>query len=70
MIFDGGSGRRPSAEARRYVYGVLAQILDNELGPDEKEGWIFGGVEDELDRRRLTKAVKAVQKEMRRKAER
>lgn len=40
MIFNGASGRKPQTEARRYVYGVLATILNQERGED---GWFALG---------------------------
>jgi hypothetical protein len=66
--FNGDSGRRPQAEARRYVYSVLATMLDHELSPEAYDGWIFGGIKFDPDKRRLRRAVKAVIVEMRRKA--
>jgi hypothetical protein len=71
MKFDGSSGFRPSAEARRYVYAVLGAMLEHELSEARNfnhDGWMFGGIEDEADRRRLTKAINLVRDEMRRKA--
>lgn len=66
--FDGSTGLQPQAEARRYVYGVLWAMLDNEHPGDG--GWIYGGIENKLDVRRLKKAVAAVQKELLRKRDR
>jgi len=70
LKFDGSSGRKPQTEARRYVYDVIVQMLDAQLThePERTEGWVFGGITNEFDRRRVTKAIKAVQVEMRRKA--
>jgi hypothetical protein len=65
LKFSGASGRRPQAEARSYVYSVIVAMLDNELG--ESQGWMFGGIEEEPDERRVRKAVKAVRAEMLRK---
>jgi len=65
MKFDGKSGRRPSAEARRYVYNVIATSIESDLRDDG--GWLMGGLDEEVDRRRVTKAAKAVIKEMLRK---
>lgn len=64
LRFDGSSGRKPSTEARRYVYGIISAMLDHEL--TDLDGWIFGGIEHEADRRRLSRAVRLVQLEMRR----
>ncbi len=67
--FNGQTGRKPQTEARRYVYGVLCAMLDSEFNdPDFHEGWMFGGIEHEPDRRRLTKAIKLVRAELARKA--
>jgi hypothetical protein len=65
--FTGSSGMRPQAEARRYVYRMLETMLAHENPGDG--GWIYGGFENELDVRRLKKAVAAVRREMRRKGE-
>lgn len=65
LRFDGSSGRKPSAEARRYVYGILAAILEHEL--TDADGWVFGGIELDADRRRLVRAVRLVRDELRRK---
>lgn len=69
LKFNGGSGRKPQTEARRYVYGTLVVMLLHELRQRETgEGWMFGGIEHEPDQRRLIKALKAVREEMKRKA--
>jgi hypothetical protein len=68
MMFDGSSGRRPSAEARRYVYMVLATSLDVDL--QDPDGWMFGGMENEVDRRRVRKAAVLVIAELQRKGNR
>lgn len=67
-LFNGSNGRKPQTEARRWVYGVIATILDN--GQERGEhGWFALGPEgDEFDRRRLRKALDAVRNEMLRKA--
>jgi hypothetical protein len=66
LEFKGDSGRKPQAEARRYVYRVISMILDYEL--TDSDGWMFGGIEKEPDQSRLRKAIKAVRVEMLRKA--
>lgn len=68
LQFNGRDGLRPQAQARRYVYRVLFAMLDHEL--TERDGWMFGGIEQEPDQRRLTKAIEAVKKEIKRKANR
>jgi hypothetical protein len=67
FVSDGQHGRKAQTMARAYVYNVLVAMLDNE--PNEPEGWMFGGIENEFDRRRLTKAIRQVQDELRKKAE-
>lgn len=69
-IFDGRSGHRPQAEAQRYVYRMAARMLEHEFHPDEAHGWIFGGIETEVDQRRVKKALKQVITEMERRANR
>lgn len=65
MKFDGSSGKRPSVEARRYVYAVTAASLDTDLC--DPEGWVLGGLVDEADIRRAKKATKLVIAELVRK---
>jgi hypothetical protein len=68
--FRGQSGRKPQTEARAFVYGCLATILDNGQERGD-EGWFGLGDEgDEFDRRRLRKALDAVRAEMIRKQRR
>jgi hypothetical protein len=70
--FTGANGRKPSTEARRYVYRVLAQTLEYDLANGSE--WLTdaggGDTLDEFDRRRVVAAAKKVIVEMRRKAER
>lgn len=65
LRFDGKSGRKPTAEARRYVYRVLAAVIETESR--DREGWFFGGIENECDQRRLRKVLPLVGAEMMRK---
>jgi hypothetical protein len=62
LKFNGSSGRKPQAEARRYVYRMLSTVLD--LAIQNGDGWLFDNVEREPDQRRLLKAVHAVRKEL------
>jgi hypothetical protein len=64
-----GVTRRPSAEARAYVYMVLVAMLDNELGPGQEDGWMFGGIDLDADKQRLRTAIKLVMKDLKRKAQ-
>ena len=66
LKFDGSSGQLPSAEARRYVYRVLASCLEDDV-QHAAEGWVFGGLENEFDRRRAKRAAELVIKELRKK---
>jgi hypothetical protein len=68
LKFNGESGRKPQTEARRWVYAVLATILDNSSERSE-HGWFSLGPDgDEFDRRRLLKALDSVRAEMVRKS--
>ena len=64
-MFDGSSGRRPSAEARRYVYRVLASSLDMDL--KDPDGWVRGGIEKLADVRLAIEAARKIEAELRRK---
>lgn len=68
LLFNGHGGRKPQTEARRYVYRIIALMLSHELRDENRDGWMFGGVEQEQDRRRVEKAIKSVRSEMKRKA--
>lgn len=67
MRFDGSSGKKPSAEARRYVYKTIAHFLTDDVD-NAGGGWLLSGIDDEVDRRRIRKAAQAVAVMMRRKA--
>jgi len=67
-LFNGESGRKPQTEARRFVYSVLAAVLDNTQERGENGWFSLGPDGDEFDRRRLKKALDAVREEMTRKA--
>lgn len=64
--FDGRTGAKPQTEARRYVYRVLATIIVSER--TDADGWFYGGITNEFDRRRLKKALEAVRIELVKKA--
>ena len=67
-IFNGKSGRKPQTEARRYVYQCIATALGN--NQECEDGWFAPTPNfDEFDRRRLSKAIVSIRKEMLRKAE-
>lgn len=59
-------GGKPSTQARRYVYQVLATTLEHDLNNDSE--WLYDGM-DEFDIRRVRQAVKKVIVELRRKAD-
>lgn len=65
LLFDGSSGRRPSAEARRHVYRMLRLALRTDT--EDPDGWLLGGVENAADVRRILRAAKAVYAELGRK---
>lgn len=69
MKFDGSSGRKPETEARKYVYNILVEMLRHELSPEEKDGWMFGGIERDADQQLLRKAIKGVMSEMKRRGQ-
>jgi hypothetical protein len=56
-----------ATEARRYVYGVLRTMLEYEL--TDRHGWIFGGIEHEMDLQRLRAAIRDVSAVLQRKRE-
>lgn len=63
-----GDGRRTKAQtqANRYVYAVLGSMLEHEK--TDRGGWIFDGIENEFDIRRLRIAIDRVQKQLARRA--
>jgi len=68
LKFSGASGRKPQTPARRYVYRVLARMLDPQLWDDSSMGrWMLDGLDEEPDRRRVIKAMRAVRAELERK---
>lgn len=57
--------------ARQYLYGVLWSMLDTELNGDnlgKLEGWVFGGIETEHDKKLLIKAIERLKSSVRKKA--
>lgn len=66
LKFSGDGKTKPSTQARKYVYRVIGAMLDHQLSDntENREGWIFGGIDNEFDRRRLTAAIKRIQLEM------
>ena len=67
MKFNGASGRKPSAEARRYIYRMLAMSLEEKLSDGTGNPYDDDGL-DELDRRRIQRVGDLVVRELRRKA--
>lgn len=61
MIFDGSSGRKPSIEARQFVYRMAAAYILN----DE---YMYTREMDEFDRRRVDAAVTFIAKQLQKKA--
>lgn len=70
--FNGSSGKKPSAEARRYVYACLAATLECDLtsGADYLYGTGESDDLNEFDVRRVKAAALKVIKELKRKAAR
>ena len=70
MRFRAEGGRKASTAARAYLYGVVASMLEAEYAtsPANREGWVFGGIENDFDRRRLLKELKKLEAEMLRRA--
>jgi hypothetical protein len=62
--FEGKDGRKPSTEARCFVYRVLAKTLVHDLSNDS--GWLYEDM-DEFDRRRVRNAVQKVIVELKKK---
>lgn len=66
MRFDGKSGMKPIAEARRHVLRTLANFLEDDLTSD---AWVLGPLDDEFDRRRARNEAQKIVKALRRQAE-
>lgn len=66
LKFTNVGKRKPSTMARAYVYAITAAMLEAQYStePEATEGWMFGGIEHEPDRRRLLKEIKRLEKEM------
>jgi hypothetical protein len=62
LKFTSEGGRRAQTEARRYVYRMVQAMLEHEL--TDSEGWVFGGIQQEPDERKLKRAVRDVMNEM------
>lgn len=67
MMFDGRRGSRPSTQAHKYVYRVLASALMSDL--TDSGGWVLGGMDEEVDRRRAKKEARKIIAELLRKGE-
>lgn len=63
---DRGPRFKSAVEARAYVYGVCAAMLESQYTthPENVEGWMFGGIVNEFDRRRVTKEIKRLEAQM------
>lgn len=62
--------RRISSAARAYVYGVCAAMLNDQYmnSPENIEGWMFGGIENDSDRELVLAELKRLEAEMDRRA--
>lgn len=68
LLFRGTNGHKPTTQARKYIYRILATALETDM--TDPEGWVLGGVEQEPDRRRLHIVAKKVVAELQRKGNR
>lgn len=66
MRFDGKTGMKPSAQARRHIYATLANFLEDDVTNDG--AWALGLLDDEFDRRRARNEARKVVAELRRKS--
>jgi hypothetical protein len=65
MEFTKSNGTKPSTQARRYVYRIVAELLDGDIANGSE--WMWREF-DEADSRRIMNATKKIIAEMRRKA--
>jgi hypothetical protein len=65
MKFTKSNGTKPSTQARRYVYSILAAQLEFDIANGSE--WMWREF-DEADSRRIINATKKIIAEMRRKA--
>lgn len=63
-LFDGRTGHKPQTEARRWLYGALARLLEDQIQDRDDPRLALGPEGDEFDRRRLYAALIAVKNEM------
>lgn len=61
-----GSKREARREARAYVYNICAAMLEAQYNtaPENREGWMFGGLEEEDDRRLVYEEIKRLESEL------
>ena len=69
--FDGKHGRKPSAQARRYIYERLAVLLKTDMcqhpAPDGGS-FVLQHIDNEFDERRIRKEAAKIVSELHRKA--
>lgn len=71
LRFNGGNGRKPSAQARRYVYQRLAIMLKEDMyqhPPPAGGSFVLRHLDNEFDVRRVRKEAAKVISELSRKA--
>jgi len=71
LRFDGKNGRKPSAQARRYIYERLAVMLKEDMyqhpAPDDGS-FVLRHIDNQFDERRVRNAAQKVISELHRKA--
>lgn len=73
LRFNGTHDRRPSAQARRYIYERLAVMLKGDMyqhPPPEGGSYVLRHIDNAFDERRIRNEAKKVISELHRKANR
>lgn len=71
LRFNGTNGRKPSAQARRYIYERLAVMLKEDMyqhPPPEGGSFVLRHIDNPFDERRVRKEALKVISELHRKA--
>ncbi len=70
LKFNGAHGTKPSTQARSYVRGVLATMLDAAIRSEDEHTryWFLGGITEEPDQRRVLGAMRRLQEQLRHRA--
>lgn len=71
LRFNGESGKKPSAQARRYIYERLAvMLMDDMRDRPRSDSFVLREINNEFDERRVRNEAKKVVAELERKAKR